>query len=255
MPPQLDIEQLAVSVVGAMKSALQSALAPVLARLKAVEEREPQPGPTGEKGIDGAQGAPGLDGKDGANGRDGVDGADGLPGEKGEPGAPGAPGERGPEGPEGKPGRDGRDGLPGVQGEKGLDGKNGRDGVDGQAGKDGLGFDDLAVEHDGERGFTLRFTRGDQVKSFSFTVPALIYRSVYREGAAYAKGDVVTWAGSAWACHAATTTKPGDGSKDWQLMVKRGDIGKPGLAGAKGLDGKDGRPGRDLTQTDGVTKW
>jgi hypothetical protein len=56
--------------------------------------------------------------------------------------------------------------------------------------------------------------------------PGLTYQGVYQDGKTYDPGDVATWAGSTWHCHSATTTKPGDGSKDWQLMVKRGRDGK-----------------------------
>lgn len=136
-----------------------------------------------------------------------------------------------------------REPLPGPPGPAGTDGRHGKDGLD------GVGFDDFSVVHDGERGFTFVFTRGEQVKRFPFSVPALIYRGVFVDGSAYAKGDSVTWGGSSWYCHAAsTTTKPGDGSKDWQVMVKRGAEGKPGQkgeAGPQGQKGLDGKPGRD----------
>src|SRR6187200_1074277 len=49
----------------------------------------------------------------------------------------------------------------------------------------------------------------------------LTYRGVHVPGQAYAPGDLVTAGGSAWYCHAPTTTAPGAGP-DWQLMVKRG---------------------------------
>jgi hypothetical protein len=114
-------------------------------------------------------------------------------------GPPGPPGDRGPEGPPGAPGRDGRDGLPGVAGEKGLpglDGKDGAPGRDGLPGKDGLA--------------------------------GLSYEGVYQDGKAYDVGQMVTSGGSAWHCNAPTLMKPGDGSKDWTLMVKRGRDGKDG---------------------------
>ena len=61
--------------------------------------------------------------------------------------------------------------------------------------------------------------------------PGLRYCGVFVDGTAYERGDVVTWAGSAWHCHAPTTTiKPGDSATAWQLVVKRG------------RDGRDGRP-------------
>jgi hypothetical protein len=52
--------------------------------------------------------------------------------------------------------------------------------------------------------------------------PGMRYRGVYVDAAAYAIGDVVTWAGGAWHCNEATVEKPGDGSHVWTLMVKRG---------------------------------
>lgn len=56
--------------------------------------------------------------------------------------------------------------------------------------------------------------------------PGLSYVGVYQDGKSYAPGDVTTWAGSAWHCHTATTSKPGEGASDWQLIVKRGRDGK-----------------------------
>jgi hypothetical protein len=114
----------------------------------------------------------------------------------------------------------GRDGLPGVPGATGVNG------IDG---KDGLGFDDLQVLHDGERGITFKFAKGDQVKEFSFSLPIPIHRGVFADGKAYSKFDVVTWAGSTWGANEATTTKPGDGSKAWTLIVKRGRDGRDGV--------------------------
>jgi integrin beta 3 len=198
------------------------------ARLDALEQktisvgRDGRDGAQGEKGLDGQPGAPG---ERGAEGPAGPPGRDGAAGERGADGQPGIAGERGPEGPEGKPGRDGRDGLPGVPGlagEKGMDGRHGNDGAD------GLGFDDLAVLHDGERAFTFRFTKGDRVKEFAFSMPVELYRGVYVEGKTYDRGDGVTWAGSEWHANETTNTKPGDGSKAWTLKVKRGRDGKDG---------------------------
>jgi hypothetical protein len=57
----------------------------------------------------------------------------------------------------------------------------------------------------------------------------LSFEGVYQDGKSYAVGHLVTWAGSSWHCNEATTTKPGDGSKAWTLMVKRGRDGKDGL--------------------------
>lgn len=136
--------------------------------------------------------------------------------------AKGDAGPMGPQGPEGPAGRDGRDGLSGLQGEKGANGIDGKDGID------GLGFDDLNVLYNGERELTFRFQQGARVKEFTVHMPLLVYRGVYLESKTYELGDVVTWAGSTWNCQEPTTTKPGDGSTSWKLMVKRGRDGKDG---------------------------
>jgi hypothetical protein len=52
--------------------------------------------------------------------------------------------------------------------------------------------------------------------------PGMRYAGVYELDKAYDLGDVVTWAGGAWHCNAATVERPGDGSQVWTLIVKRG---------------------------------
>lgn len=114
-----------------------------------------------------------------------------------------------------------------------VPGPPGADGVDGKDGVDGLGFDDLAVEFDGDRTIALKFARGETTKVWPIVLPFQKYQGVYQQGKAYEVGDTVTWASQLWHCHEATITPPGDGSKHWQLCVR------------KGRDGKDGRDGRD----------
>jgi hypothetical protein len=80
--------------------------------------------------------------------------------------------------------------LPGPMGEPGPAGKDGVDGKDG--------------------------------------APGLSFEGVYQEGKSYELGHLVTWGGSSWHCNEPTTTKPGDGSKAWTLMVKRGRDGRDG---------------------------
>lgn len=133
-------------------------------------------------------------------------------------------GEAGPQGMPGPKGDPGRDGMPGVPGHPGTDGARG---VNGQ---DGLGFDDLAVLHDGERTVTWRYLKGDKIKEYSVVFPIDIYRGVWVEGKTYERGDGVTWGGSEWHCNEPTNSKPGDGSKAWTLKVKRGRDGKDGKA-------------------------
>jgi hypothetical protein len=104
----------------------------------------------------------------------------------------------------------GRDGAAGKDGEPGAPGRDGRDGID------GVGFDDLSAEYDGERTITLRAARGDNVKEWSWQMPVVIDRGVYRDGTQYEKGDATTF---------------GDG---WRLAVKRGRDGKDAKASTAG---------------------
>src|SRR3954468_12011497 len=154
--------------------------------------------------------------------------------------AKGEAGPIGPRGPEGPVGRDGRDGLSGLPGEKGAKG------IDGKDGADGLGFSDLSVLHDGERTVTFRFQKGSDVTDIPIVFPVEIYQGVYVDSRTYTRGDSVTWGGSEWHCNDTTTTKPGDGSKNWTLKVKRGRDGKDGEKGERGPEGK---AGKDWQQT------
>lgn len=133
----------------------------------------------------------------------------------------GLDGARGPAGPPGSPGRDGLPGIPGLTGEKGLDGRHGVDG------KDGLGFDDLAAVYDEHGRLSLRFVRGDIVKTFR--VPGIVDRGVYKAGEVYEQGDAVTFGGAFWISQKDTSAKPGEPG-EWRLSVKAG------------RDGRDARP-------------
>lgn len=163
----------------------------------------------------------------------------------GHKGDPGDRGEVGPAGPKGDSGES----IQGERGEKGIDGRDGTNGIDG---KDGLSFgpDDIvgfAVDPEA-RTATLRVKRGDRDKTFEapFT-GSMVYRDIWREGQPYVKGDITTWAGSAWVCLAdATTAKPGLAtaeSRSWKLMVKSGSPGKSGPAGPAGPRGEKGDRG------------
>lgn len=55
-----------------------------------------------------------------------------------------------------------------------------------------------------------------ETKSFRF-------RGVWQAPETYKRGDLATHDGSLWHCNAESTTgRPGDGSTDWTLAVKRG---------------------------------
>lgn len=71
--------------------------------------------------------------------------------------------------------------------------------------------------------------------------PGLEYCGVFAEGQAYGRGQLVTWAGATWHCNEATTTKPGEGSKAWTLMVKKGKDGRDGKDGGPGPEGPRGK--------------
>jgi len=125
-----------------------------------------------------------------------------------------------------------------------------KDGRDGENGKDGLGFDDLTVEHDGERAFTFKFSRGAETKEFTFTAPLVIDRGFWRDGLALENGDGVTFGGSYWIAQKSTATKPDTTNPDYRLAVKKGRDGKDGDKGDKGEAGKNllvGTNGKVLT--------
>jgi hypothetical protein len=74
-------------------------------------------------------------------------------------------------------------------------------------------------------GIRLTHTDGEVVEQ-TLRSPSLLYRGVFREGDQYDGGDAVTFGGSLWVALRATTTKPGDGSPDWRLAVKKGRDGR-----------------------------
>lgn len=148
------------------------------------------------------------------------------------------PGPEGKPGPQGIPGRDGLPGVPGLQGDPGINGKDGKNGMD------GLSFDDIHVDYDGERRFSMKFVRGEQVKQVGeWTLPIMIYRGVFDERQDYDKDDVTTWAGSTWIAKVHRPTGKPNTSPDWLLVVKKGGDGKPGPEGKIGKDGKPGPMG------------
>jgi integrin beta 3 len=203
----MNIEQLAADVFGKIAGHVAKQLSPIVERLEAVESRQPE---KGEKGDPGERGADGLNGSDGADGQSiSIEEVEksvskfvdswALDFERRAHGILERAVDR----------------LP-----KPADGKDGRD---------GFGFDDMQMEFDGERGFSLKFMRGDQVRSFDFSLPVPVYRGVYKEGESYSKCDTATWGGSVWIAQKDTNEKPGR-SDDWQLMVKQGNEGKSAFA-------------------------
>lgn len=93
-------------------------------------------------------------------------------------------------------------------------------------GVDGLGFDDLTMQYDGERTAKFVFMRGDVRKEFAMQIPAIIHRGIFKKDAAYQPGDLTTWGGSMWLAKNDTQNKQPGTSTDWQLVVKCGRDGK-----------------------------
>jgi hypothetical protein len=235
-----DTEKIADVVVAAVRAAT----GPLLERIAALETRAPVPGPAGEKGEPGAPGVVGPRGDGGANGRDGDKGSDGAPGRDGTDGINGKDGTNGRDGVDG---RDGQPGVPGVPGRDGVNGERGEKGADGAAGRDGT-LEGVSIKAIDDRTFELQRADGSSLGRLVFPVP--LYKGVYTAGAAYVKGDSVTYGGSLWIAREATTDKPGDGVTGWQLAVKagrEGREGKPGKDGTPGPKGEKGDPGRNYS--------
>jgi integrin beta 3 len=229
---------------------------------QAMLNRPEAPGPPGPQGP---QGLPGQDGKDGQS-------IIGPPGERGERGIgdKGEPGQQGQSGQDGRDGKDGHDGIglasafidrgdnlvvtmtDGTVGSlgcvKGADGAPGPAGKDGKDGRDGLSVDDLVEEITDDGVLVHKWLRaGAVVKEARHQLHYMRWVGVWRAESKYAPQNVVTWDGSTWLAQHETTAKPGQGSKDWTLITKRGRDGKDGESIA-GPQGPPGRDGRDLTQ-------
>jgi len=219
-----------------------------------------EPGMRGEKGDAGDRGEPGSAGEKGMDGAPGPMGPMGPIGEKGDPGANGKDAytlavEKGFQGTE----LQWLDSLRGKDGARGVDGRDGLNGRDSaeinilpmlEEGKsypsgvyarhmgglvkttaDGYdcivaGVSGVRVEHDGERKFSIRVELTDKsVSTAEFTVPVMLHRGIWREQT-YERGDCVTRDSSTWHCCVESTDAMPGTSKDWQLIVRKGDRGK-----------------------------
>jgi Collagen triple helix repeat (20 copies) len=94
------IAALAREVVPYVRGVVTEAVAPLAARLAALEARPILQGEPGEPGATGERGNNGEQGPKGDPGESGQAGAQGPPGERGEQGARGEKGEPGPPGPQ-----------------------------------------------------------------------------------------------------------------------------------------------------------
>lgn len=97
---------------------------------------------------------------------------------------------------------------------------------DGKDGVDGIGWDSMSVDHDGERTFTLVFDKGDEQHTFPVKLPMVIDKGFWQDGTSAEQGDGFTFGGSYWIAQKDTDTKPEIGNADWRLAVRRGRDGK-----------------------------
>lgn len=182
------------------------------------------------------------------HGKDGRDGKDGEPGPRGSDGAKGDPGRNGLDVKDLFRADGGRlvavlsDGTTKDLGE--FVGKDGRDGADGKDGRDGLGFEDCTVEvEDGVA--TLKFVRGDVVKSVSFPIPDLKHVGFWGPGAFAKAGQFTTHDGHLWMARRDTNETPSYQANDWQLAARKG------ADGSRGPAGKDYKPSEPVKIGDG----
>jgi Collagen triple helix repeat (20 copies) len=239
------------ALVTAITTSVKAELAKDLAQLT------PRDGVDGRDGTDGTNGRDGSDGKDGTNGRDGVDGRDGKDGTNGKDVDPThlltleakldtlqtvmtafTP----------RDGRDGKDGAPGAAGMPGPAGPSGAPGRDAVL-KGAMVLKQVDVRRfqfcwDDGTPMTVLDTAGTVVLDSIVRFPVPVHKGVWSDAEPYEDCDVVHVDGSLWIAKRATTTRPGHGASDWQLIVKRG------ADGPKGKPGDPGPPGRDLTQMD-----
>lgn len=93
-------------------------------------------------------------------------------------------------------------------------------------GLDGIGWDDMSVEYDGERTVTLVFDKGDAQHTFPVKLPLVLDKGFWQDGTTADQGDGFTFGGSYWIAQKATDTKPEIGNADWRLAVRKGRDGK-----------------------------
>lgn len=257
-----DMAALMKALGGVVKDHVAKAFSALSDRIKALEEREPLRGEDGKDGIDGKDGEsvavedvmPALlaemhkaidalpAAKDGADGIDGKDGADGIDGKSftledaelllDQKMATWALDFE----------KRAQDTI-----QRAIDRvpapKDGRDGIDG---KDGVGFDDLRIDYDGDRGFSIVFEKDGREIRHDVRVPVVIDRGVYKSDAAYEKGDGVTHQGSYWIAQSESTAGAPGLSDDWRLAVKKGRDGRHGKDGEKGERGAPGRAAQGI---------
>lgn len=241
-----------VEFINGVHGCVMDQIKPVIARIAEIEKRQPEKGEQGPTGPAGENGRNGLDGKS-------VTPDDVLPALREELKVAIDAIPKPQDGRDGVNGVDGKDGIPGKDGKSisleearglltdihemsvskwALDFERRASDLiqrcidripapeNGKDGRDGVGFDDLTVEHDGTGLVSIKFVRGSVTKSFDIRLPVLIDKGIFKDEEIYQKGDCVTCGGSLWIAQTDKAVgKPGI-SEDWRLAVKRGRDGK-----------------------------
>lgn len=211
---------------------VKSMIGSIEARVKSLEERQPEKGEPGEKGAPGespvviiddvvdklvsdaefkamvsesvakqyakSPPAPGADGKDGEKGADGSDGV-GVAG-----------------------------GMIDKSGNLILTTSNGETHNLGRVeGKDGLGFEDASATWDKEaQEIVMRYAHGDVFKEVRYPAPAPVHAGFWQAGMKARCGSFVTHNGSLWYANKDTSEEPTYQSSDWQLSARKGADGQ-----------------------------
>lgn len=190
---QQSIDPLALGA--ALAEQIKSAVEPLLARIAALESREPQRGEKGERGD---------------AGRDGEKGADGLS-------IAGAFVQN-----------DGHLVLVQTDGTtKDMGAIAGRDGKDGKDGKDGESLAIVSRSYDGEaHEIVERYISGGEVKELRYPAGGIVHRGYWGEGKRARAGDAYTHNGCLWIAQRATESEPTPANDAWCIGARKGRDGK-----------------------------
>lgn len=233
----MDPEKIAAAIAASVQARVEKAIAPLLARLDALEAKE-MPDLAGEllasdrlktlidlqvtEAVAEIVPEPGKDGEKGEPGADGVGLAGFVVNEAGELVATNTKGEA-----------------------FNLGRIRGYDGKDGEKGADGLGFEDMSVRFNEDSTFTLMYQRGDQVKEFTSPQLGVRHKGYWRDGHKAVAGDLWVHAGTCWVAKCETQATPSRVSEDWEIFASKGRDGERGPAG------KDYKPAEPIKVSHG----
>lgn len=184
----------------AMGAAIREATAPLLERIKALEAREPIPGPAGK------------DGERGPAGADGAKGADGM-------GLAGAMIDR-----------DGSLQITMTNGEvKNLGPVVGRDGANGKDGADGVSFESFEMDYLPEsHEVSIKASVQGRAKEIRYDAGGIRPKGYWTEGTKAKTNEAWTEGGTLWIALKETSSKPGLQNDAWMIAARKGRDGERG---------------------------